>query len=132
MKISALFLLFLVASVPVIEATTPYYHAVQFGRTLRRLFSPRIPFGLKVLGVGKHLLLAPITVPLAVGAKMAGAGIIAGPAIAGAAIGAPVGAIAGAHAGKLSKLSIEAKTKINPSFHFFRCHHRSHQRSCTW
>ena len=100
MNFKAIFLVILVASVPVLEATTPQYHAVQFGRTLRRLFVPRIPFGLKVLGLGKGLLLAPVALPLAVAGKAAVAGTIAGPAIVGASLGAPIGAIAGAHAGK--------------------------------
>ena len=96
----ALVLIFLVCSIPLIEATTPYYHAVQFGRTLRRMLIPRVPFGLKLLGLGKAALLAPITVPLHFAGKAVGAGIIAGPALVGASLGAPIGAVAGAHAGK--------------------------------
>ena len=93
------FILFLVCSTVVVDASTPFVYANMLKRGIGRFMTPRIPFGAKMLLGGKALLFAPITVPLAIAGKAMGAGIIAGPALLGASIGAPVGALGGAMAG---------------------------------
>lgn len=123
-KFNAFFLLFLISSTVVTDASTPFVYANMANRALRRFLTPRIPFGAKLLIGAKGLILAPITVPLALAGKALGAGMIAGPALLGASIGAPIGAMGGAVAGAaagaakgaivgkailLSKLALAAK-----------------------
>ena len=79
------------------EATTLRFHARQLGKTIRKLAAPGIH--LKAAAIGKTLLLAPVTLPVIAGAKIAAVGTVAGASAAGAAIGAPVGAIVGAKVG---------------------------------